>query len=275
VTFPRVNPGSWATNAKLTSPQANQLDIDHAAALNGSVAGDTLLGVVAMASGSAVLVNGPTAQIISYVAQGITTSGVASGITSGGAGGIALTGGSNDYPTFMNSAGSAPATRSFTRSVPIVTSALSAGWTVSNAGYGLVGPATAQQQVIVLPSLWTGATLSSVSIAIQVGNVHSGVPSNLPHLSVQYQSLTSTSIGAALSTTNPQAFTPTPGSGAAWYDGSNMQQLTYLCNQNNVIATGTVYFIQLVDENGTNSIAGDIYYGITLNYTAVANMAPQ
>jgi hypothetical protein len=91
---------------------------------------------------------------------------------------------------------------------------------------------------------------------------------------VQYASLTSTSVGGALSTTNPQAFTPTPGSGAAWYDGSALQQLTYTCNQNNVIATGTLYFIQLVDENGANSIAGDIYYGITLNYT-VANMAPQ
>ncbi len=38
MTFARVNPGGWAFGEVLTSGQMNPLDIDHVAALDGSVA---------------------------------------------------------------------------------------------------------------------------------------------------------------------------------------------------------------------------------------------
>src|SRR5580704_12436882 len=64
--FTRVNPSGWAIGAKLTSAQQNQLDIDHANALDKSAAGDTLLGVVVL---------GPGAQLVAANAANIVASG--------------------------------------------------------------------------------------------------------------------------------------------------------------------------------------------------------
>ena len=46
MSFGRVNPGGFGLGAKFTSTQANQLDIDHANALDKSGAGDTLSGFI-------------------------------------------------------------------------------------------------------------------------------------------------------------------------------------------------------------------------------------
>ena len=71
MSFSRVGPvGGWSLGAKLTSAQANQLDYDHSIALDKSVAGDTLSGVVTMANGSAIRV-GSGAFISSDVLSGI------------------------------------------------------------------------------------------------------------------------------------------------------------------------------------------------------------
>ncbi len=50
MSFTRVNVAGWSSGAELTSSQQNQLDIDHANALDKTTAGDTLSGVVALAS---------------------------------------------------------------------------------------------------------------------------------------------------------------------------------------------------------------------------------
>lgn len=47
--FTRINGGSWAVGDKLTSAQANSLDVDHANAVDKTVAGDTLSGVLVTA----------------------------------------------------------------------------------------------------------------------------------------------------------------------------------------------------------------------------------
>jgi len=123
--------------------------------------------------------------------------------------------------------------------------------------------------------MWDGATLSSVSISFGVANPHFGVPT-LPTLSVQRISQAANSVVVALSTSDPQSFTPAPGSAAAWFASGFTQQLIYTCNQNNVIDnTQYVYIMTLRDESGANSIAGNTYATYKLNYTAVANMAPQ
>jgi hypothetical protein len=44
--FSRINAGGWASGDPLTHTQANNLDIDHANALDKSTAGDTILGTV-------------------------------------------------------------------------------------------------------------------------------------------------------------------------------------------------------------------------------------
>ena len=50
--FSRVNPGGFGLGAKFTSTQANQLDIDHANALDKTVAGDTLSGFINITPGT-------------------------------------------------------------------------------------------------------------------------------------------------------------------------------------------------------------------------------
>jgi hypothetical protein len=110
--FVKVNGPGWAFGDKLTSAQMNQLDADHARALDGSVAGDNLHGVVGFVSGGQIQANIPGAIIAnngngiqSTVANGITTavaqgivSNAAQGIVSFSAGGIqpGVAGGIND-----------------------------------------------------------------------------------------------------------------------------------------------------------------------------------
>ena len=76
MSFSRANGSTWAVGDKVTSAQLNQLDADHALALDKSAAGDTLSGVVTIGSGG---------QILSAQAAGVktTTSG---GLQLGGAG---------------------------------------------------------------------------------------------------------------------------------------------------------------------------------------------
>ena len=77
MSFTRVNPGGWSVGAKLTSSQMNQLDIDHANALDKTTAGDTLSGPIAMAS-TATITASTAGNIIASVAGGI-----AAGVTGG------------------------------------------------------------------------------------------------------------------------------------------------------------------------------------------------
>jgi hypothetical protein len=358
--FVRVNPGGWALNASFTSTQCNQIDIDHANALDKSLAGDTLVGTVGMAtsgslagtvasitvfsggvctmtgmtglstgvvglsvvvsgaaasgnngtfpitvdlstsslkytnaSGSApdanngsihysiatppaaIVVNGVGAQISSQVTGGITGTAVST-IQSGAVGGFSLTGGGTDYPGFTNYLG-IPVPRSLTRTLPFVPfGLLQSGWNVNsalNSGPQLVGGAAVTAQGLTFPAPYNGATLASVVVYIQVGVSHSGVPAVLPSLSV-FRTAIATGVVVTLGTVDPKAF-PTPGSGAAWYDGGVMQTWTYTCNQNNVIdTTQYVYNMQLIDENGANALGGNKFWGAVLNYTGISNMAP-
>ena len=276
MTLPRTKAGGWGVLEKFTSAQANSLDINITNALDKSTAGDELLGVVTMSSAAAILVNSPGAAIISSVQQGLTTNGIPSGITSGGIGGIALTGGSPDYPTFMNSAGSAPAPRSFTRVVPLAAlNVVGGGFTTGLTTPAAIGNAIASGQYFVLPSLWTGATLASVSVNFSVLNAHSAVPAALPSMGVIRRTVTAgLAVVQNLSTSAFQTI-PAPGSGAAYTASGDDQLLTYVTNQNNVIDNSHMYYVNLFDENGANSIAGNLYFSFILQYTAVADMRPQ
>jgi hypothetical protein len=95
MSFTRVNPGGWAAGAKLTSAQQNQLDIDHANALDKSTAGDTLLGTVSINAApaqiscnraSAISLNTPGA--LSGNATHAVTGGVSGWFTPGVSGGV-------------------------------------------------------------------------------------------------------------------------------------------------------------------------------------------
>lgn len=87
MSFSKVNPPGWAFGDKLTSAQMNQLDADHANALDKSVAGDTLLGTIGILSVGAAIVTATPAGIQSQGTDGIYTN-TFHGIRSDVAGGI-------------------------------------------------------------------------------------------------------------------------------------------------------------------------------------------
>lgn len=266
MTFARVNPGGWAVGAQLTSGQQNQLDIDHANALDKSAAGDTLLGVVTIGGGGAQIVANSANAVESTFTSGITTN-VAGGISSQAVGGIILRGGATDWVTFFPS-------RTRTLWVPPHSRSGNTAWGNSQGFPVVFGPGTISQELFFLPGLHQGATLSSLVVAIQVFDTHAGgVPSNLPTASVIRMPFVGAGLSTqALSTTAVQSFSPAPGSGAAWYNGNNWQFWTYTCNQNNVIdTTQFTYAVLLVDENGANSHSTNSYGGFFLNYSGITS----
>lgn len=272
----RVKGAGWSSNEKFTSAQATQLDINAANALDKTVAGDSLFGFIAMQSTARIDMSAVGATISASIYAAFVGNAVAS-IVSGTPGAIALAGGATDYPTYESATGlSQP--RSFTRTAPLTALSVAAGWAVGGGTpLVFVGPATTTTQQFALPSLWQGATLSTVSCVLTVSS-HSVVPVNLPTISVFRVSLTNAGVPvvAKLASSDPQAFTPTPGSGSAWFAAGFNQSLTYTTNQNNVIDnTKYTYYVNVVDENGSGSVSGNSYYAFMLGYTAVTDMRPQ
>jgi hypothetical protein len=245
------------------------------------------------------ITDGGVAQgIQATVAQGICDGGVVGGITATVAGGIestvatgilttanaglALGGGSNDWPTFANVSGTIPRSRSSTARF-MNARALAAGWTIYTTSFPilpfpvLVGPATTALQAVPLDFLHHGATLNSLAFVFAVGASHTGVPAQLPQFSIYRSPLaigaSAYSSSVALSTTAAQS-PATPGSGSIWYDSGVNQQMVYGCNQANVIdTTQYAYFAVIEDENSTNAIAGNLYIAMIPNYVNILNMA--
>ena len=171
MSFTRCNPGGWSVGSKLTSVQMNRLDIDHANALDKTVAGDTLSGSIAMeatasintsyagniyigaadslqvsvAGGINLQVSGALQSTVGGAIQSATGGGIqatirggirattAGGLQTGVTGGFELTGSSSDWPTF-GAAGGSPRTRVIWMPCDCIAGAtLSATATTSNA----------------------------------------------------------------------------------------------------------------------------------------------
>lgn len=88
MSFTRVNVGGWAFGAIFTSAQANQLDTNVSNALDKSVAGDTLAGVIVFNGSTGQIQANQANAIVATAAQGIAST-VASGIVPTVAFGIA------------------------------------------------------------------------------------------------------------------------------------------------------------------------------------------
>lgn len=296
--FTRVNPSSWSVGDLLLSSQANQLDINVSKALDKSTAGDTLSGVITMASTAEIVAgfvgnvqaNAPGAieantndsvtatvpnaitpgsvaggissavsgGIQSLIANGIEST-VAGGISSNVAGGIQLAGGSSDWVKFSSNR---------TRHVVygMNPQAIIGAWT-GNLGI-LNGGATTD--IITIPlRMHDGTTLSNVALGFTVINPHSSISGMIfPGFSIIRRAIDGT-IGGLFSTGTQHA---TAATGAAWYNSGNPQILSANPDQNNVIDVSTYhYYMVLTDENGTNSISGNQYFAINLTFSSIAD----
>lgn len=247
--------GGYAVGGKVASADMNLAFSQIPQALDKTVAGDQLSGVVTMNAGGQI------------------QASVAGGVQSTTPGGLQLNGGVTDWITY----GGSP--RFVTRHLHFGPCNLAAGWSIFGQQLYpefIVGPGTNAAQGIVIPAR-TGWTLTSANFDMAVGSAHANVPAVFPSFNVLRKTLPG--IGASASPTvvslsGGGQVSFIAGSGAAWYAGGLVQQISFTCNQNNVIDESAYsYSISMFDESGANSIAGNIFYGAYLVYT-VANGAP-
>lgn len=151
-------------------------------------------------------------------------------------------------------------------------------WIIGSDGTGAGGSAQGARAVKTLtddsPLLveltpfvtpYAGKTLARIDATIAIGQSHAGIPLVLPTMrAYRTQSIATTGVAPAsdqslLSTTD--AVFPTPGSAAAYYDSGHLQSWAYVSNQNNVIDANRRYYLILFDENSTNALRLNAYFG--------------
>lgn len=148
----------------------------------------------------------------------------------------------------------------------------------TSVGFYLVKAVAGSEPVMIditqALSQQNGRTLASVKATISVGASHTGVPATLPEMRVyRAQQLGTTGVTPGfgevqLASGGGQFFTPTPGSGAAWYVSGTTQHWSITLDQDNVIDTTQYrYVIVIFDESGANSQNNNTYYGFQLSVT--------
>lgn len=237
--------------------QSNVLHGISAGVAGGIFDGGTAGGIVATVPGG--------------ISDGGTAGGIAATVTNGisskaSGGGIALDGGTNDWIQLSPSGGG----RSLSIVYPLLQFGSAAGWFQFQGG--ITGPGTTTQAYFPIIRPYPGATINSVSLIFKVSGPHSVVPANFPKLEVYMFSLIAGSPPAQLWLSSTHSKGPTAGSGAAWDASGNLQSYTYTCDQNNtnIDTTQTMFAVQLTDENGANSVAGNLYYALEVSYNITA-----
>jgi hypothetical protein len=274
--FVRANPGGWAVGDILTSAQQNAIDIDHANALDKTVAGDTFSGTLTQAgTGSIVLpfANGVVGNL-SFAIVANAASAIGSVVPNG----IICAGGPTDWVALSS--------RSRVIRSPLLPLGTLTGsnWTAaaeggSNfAGVGtppgpssLTGVGSGGVGVMIWMPVHNGATLTTVKMFMEVGNSHTNVPATFPAFDIRRMPV-GTYAGSTVSLFAGGPATATAGSGAAWFNGGNIQNWSGTCNQNNVIDTTTyLYYLALFDESGANSKLSNAFFGMELTFASITS----
>lgn len=240
MTFARINGGGWAANASLTSAQANALDIDHANALDKTVAGDTIAGVVIL--------------------------GAAAKLTTSGGGTFELK--NNDYVKL----GAGHAGLSQVRTRLIAGGAVyAAAWTIgliSLVRPALKGNATTDVAIIQIEDiLQNGETISQIDLLFQITNNHAG---GLPAVQPQFSFVRYKKDGTNLSL---GTIVMAAGTTGVYYNGGAAQTLSLTGLTEVIDKTQYTYGILLQDESGANSVAGNLFQQITTTAT-IADVRP-
>jgi hypothetical protein len=274
-------PGGWGAGAELTHGQANQLGSQLALALDKSVAGDQLQGVVTMGAGAALLANTAGAKIVSSVAGGIQATAPGAAVTTANNGfvsqavngGFELAGGVGDNPNYNPP-------RTIVRGRRLGPSmVIPSAWN-SSTTYYLIGGGATGYVYCPLEGLIDGALLSSVTFQFLVPGAHGGgAPANPPLFSVFRYPIstggtnTEATLNSGDATLGLPAFnTGSPPSGATWHNSGQIQPFVYTVNQNGIVNLEQfAYAVAIQDENGANSAGGNNYLA-TLSSMIVAQL---
>lgn len=125
-----------------------------------------------------------------------------------------------------------------------------------------------------------GATLTSIDLFLRIKTGHVGVPGIPAHFWAYRMAVTAGTAnptvvylnsGTASDGTGVRGI-PSTASVAAYEASGNIQQITYTCNQNNVISkTGLTSYGVIIRDEDTQ--VGNIFHGLRLNYTGVSQIA--
>lgn len=287
MTFSRIRPLGWGFGNKLSSAEENQMDINLSKAVDKT--GDTITGTETFASGAKiVMANGSQQNLQSgsnvVMDPGSTFSGtgaVSGTLTASGAGAKFKTStggrielGDNDWPTF-----STPRTR--TVIVPIVhcnpvKSNGAASWSVKYDGTNgtaafVSSGTTGGEFTFDLPQLHNGAYVLSIDLWFLPTSGRAGLPANQPKMNVfirdplvQYASFPSYGFTALAAYSNSA---PT----LAQYE-NKMQKIEFDFDGSPTFAYQRPWVVQVTDESGANSVTGNAYFYVVLNYTGITDM---
>jgi len=271
MTFSRVYPAGWGANDELDKDLLNELDLDHSNALDKT--GDTITGTVTVGAGSSL--------VVAAASDGVTCNG---DITITGAGAQLITSssgrltlGDNDYPRF-----SANRTREIWAPLRTFGGASYTGtWNAAaSSTLGMTYAATAidKRFQVGIPDrlLHNGATLSTVTVWFEAVAGHVSLPASTDRPSVavyRYGPFTTSATAPAISrlSADSEQYLTMPATVGDY--NSKTQGIVFTCDQNNVIDKSQyLYSIRIYDELGANAVAGNLFFMVSLSYTAIADM---
>lgn len=156
--------------------------------------------------------------------------------------------------------------RSRTVRIPLAGAAMLGTWKARN-GFPRAVSGAARMLTAILPQrhLLVGATISSAVLRFQIGQTHPVVPSVRIKLGMfrnDGAALLSTGSGYAMDAT----------SALADYNTLQPRSLTYTANQNNVIANSNFYGIAILDESGSNSLPGNLFFWVDVTVSDITKL---
>lgn len=265
--FVRTQPdGTWVSGYVVQPDDFKDatrgLDVKTFKAINGDDGGTWTPSAPIIIGGFGLRVTGPLLVSNSGVIQTVSGSGAR------------ITLGDGDYPQLaIGHTG-----RSFTRANGSECAFSTLPMIVTGSG-GATSTALGQIFTIPITQLHDGSTVTTVTFNFKVGTTHPSVPAILPRMRVVRMSangdlapMKSVGSGADI---NGYVTVTTPVSGAAWYNGGAAKTFVYTCDQNNVIDKSQyVYFLVIVDEDGSGAIVGNTWLPTLFLCTNITDLRP-
>lgn len=251
MTLSLTKPGGWGVSTKFRSAEATALDENTIKALDKTAAGDTLLGVVTLASGAGIVAGSGSA--ITLNSGGEISALLGSNINL--AAGSAITLASGATLTISGSDRIALVARSRT-TTSIDCGVSTCDTTTKLPHFGIIDAGWIQQGLETVASAALHWRLRAVegmtSITVQIGMKgagHGSLPATKPRLSIFRHNLAST-----LTAPTEVAFQDDPAGSLGAYEANHI----LACTISAVNTTLYYYTIRLKGESGPNAIAGGL-----------------
>lgn len=158
--------------------------------------------------------------------------------------------------------------------VPPTSSAGSAGYGMANCPIASY-PYRPGGRIVAPLSVHNGSTIDNVTVFFTISSAHTAEPDVLPQFRVHKVDIAGNLTPLNSTTPNGSGFLemPWPGSVATY---KTTTFFVYTCDLGVVIDTSTYsYFVEIIDESGTNAQAGNVFTSAEPFYYGITDMRPQ